>query len=67
MINCIAYGPVAASGTRSRERGLAKHVSTSHLKITETKCNVPGCNAVLSKEEPARHRHVLTVHRSAAA
>ena len=49
-----------------KKRSLAKHVSTSHLKTTETRCNVPGCDAVLSRED-ARHRHVLTVHRSAAA
>jgi len=49
-----------------KKRSLAKHIGTSHLKTTEVRCDVPGCDAVLSRGDGWK-RHVKTVHGMAAS
>ncbi|KAI0723631.1 hypothetical protein C8Q72DRAFT_858493 [Fomitopsis betulina] len=44
-----------------KKRSLAKHICTTHLKITEVRCGIPGCDAVLSRSD-GRERHVAKVH-----
>ncbi|KAH9840837.1 uncharacterized protein C8Q71DRAFT_741581 [Rhodofomes roseus] len=47
-----------------KKRSLARHIGTTHLKTTEVPCDVPGCGAVLSRED-GRKRHMRTVHGTA--
>ncbi|KZT66951.1 hypothetical protein DAEQUDRAFT_813238 [Daedalea quercina L-15889] len=48
-----------------KKRSLAKHICTAHLRTTEVKCDVPGCDAVLSRED-GRKRHTMKVHGALA-
>ncbi|KAH9929212.1 uncharacterized protein B0H18DRAFT_1117560 [Fomitopsis serialis] len=49
-----------------KKRSVAKHIGTSHLKTTEVRCDVPGCDTVLSRGDGWK-RHVKTVHGMATS